>query len=399
MTVPNTTFKIYSGALKAYEADDKRRLKTVASSTIKDLAGDSMTENAINKMAESAKDRMTIFLNHSYDVPEDVFGTVEDVTVQKRGEYFDLDFDIVLNDVNPRAMQTWEAIQKGTKLGTSIGAKILDGWQDKSSGGYIFDDVALLEASIVGIPANPRSWVEYAVKSLTETAPTTKVTVGEAGVEKATVWVDVSADGSVSSTVETDPPAEDGKKKKKDDEPEVTKAEEEPKDDRKAVDAGKDAPEDEEVLLPTEDDTPANSTDTDAHAEQETVSPPPVPAPQDAQKSIPETGDGAVPPLDHDLAELVGLKSVLNLLTKTTGELVEARKALGEEAAAHAVTKANLAMAKREQKAMTAIIEKVSSLPIGRRAPFDDQVQQFRTRFAHMYDESFLQMLENNTDD
>lgn len=396
MTVPNTTFKIYSGALKAFEAEGKRRLKTVASSTIKDLAGDSMTEKAIEQMATSARNNMTIFLNHKYEVPEDVFGSVEDVQVTRREEFVDLDFDIVLNDTNPRAVQTWEAINKGTKLGTSIGAKILDGWQDKSSGGFVFDSVELLEASIVGIPANPRSWVEYAVKSLTE-APAHKITVGEAGVEKATVWVDVSADGSVSSTVETDPPAEDGKKKKKDEEPEVAKAEE-PKDDRKAVDAGKDEPQGDEVG-PTEDNTPAKSTDTDTHAEQTTAADAPVPTSQEAQKSAPENEDGAVPPLDHDLTELMGLKSALSLLTKTTGELVDARKALGEEQVAHAVTKAELAVVQRDQRAMQAIVEKVASLPIGRRVQFDSEVQRFRTQFAHMYDENFLKMLETNSDD
>ena len=392
--VPNSTFKIYSGALKAYEAEDKRRLKTVASSTIKDLSGDTMTESAINKMAESARNNMTIFLNHSYSVPEDVFGSVEDVQVVQRGEFVDLDFDISLNEANPRAVQTWEAISKGTKLGTSIGAKILDGWQDKSSGGYVFDDVELLEASIVGIPANPRSWVEYAVKSLTE--PTTIRTEIKPDAEKATVWVDVSADGSVSSTVETDPPAEDGKKKKKDVDPEIAKAEE-AKDDRKAVDAGKDAEEDK--INPSVEDSPANSTDTDTHAEQTTAPDPAIPTPQEAQKSGPETGDGKVPALDHDLEELLGLKSALSLLTKTTGELVEARKALGNEQAEHAVTKARLAEAERDQVAMKGIIERVASLPIGRRAQFDSEVQRFRTQFAHMYDDNFLTMLESNSND
>jgi len=392
--IPGTTFKIYSGALKAFEADGKRRLKTVASSTIKDLAGDSMTVSAIQKMAESAKDRMTIFLNHSYDVPEDVFGTVEGVQVVQRDEFVDLDFDISLNDVNPRAVQTWEAINKGTKLGTSIGAKILDGWQDKTTGGYVFDDVALLEASIVGIPANPRSWVEYAVKSLTE-QPTLKTTTVTPDAGKATVWVDVDAEGKVSTTVETDQP-EGSKKRKKDEESEVIKAEE-PKDDRKAVDAGKEEPKEDE-LNPSVEDSPANSTDTDTHPEQTTAPEATVPASQEAQKSTPENEDGKVPPLDHELEELVGLKSALSLLTKTTGELVETKKALGDEQAAHAVTKATLSQIRRENKAMQAIVEKISSLPIGRRAQFDDQVQRFRTQFAHMYDEDFLKMLENNND-
>jgi len=38
--------------------------------------------------------------------------------------------------------------------------------RDRKSGTYNIEHVELLETSLVGVPANPRSWVEYAVKSL-----------------------------------------------------------------------------------------------------------------------------------------------------------------------------------------------------------------------------------------
>ena len=38
----------------------------------------------------------------------------------------------------------------------------------KKDGVLMISDLELLEASIVGIPANPRSWVSYAMKSLTD---------------------------------------------------------------------------------------------------------------------------------------------------------------------------------------------------------------------------------------
>ena len=169
-------FKIYTGMLRAYETKSadgttRKRLKTTASSTIKDLAGDEIQLPAIEKAAAAARDNMTIFLNHSYDVPEDVLGSCEDAQVIQRGvdgdgnAIIDLDFDIGVNEINPRAIQAWESINSGVKLGTSIGAIVRHATK-KKGGGLLIDDLDLLEASLVGIPANPRSWVQYAVKGL-----------------------------------------------------------------------------------------------------------------------------------------------------------------------------------------------------------------------------------------
>jgi hypothetical protein len=178
-------FQIFSGVLMAYTASVKqadgserevKMLRGIASSTVKDLHGDRMTDNAIAKMEQSAKSNMTIFLNHSYEVPEDVAGSVVSAWSTKDASETAADgnpiallhFEISVNEQNERAVKAWSAIQGGTKLGLSIGAMIPDGgatW-DKQAGGYIIDDIELLETSIVGIPANPKSWVEYAVKSL-----------------------------------------------------------------------------------------------------------------------------------------------------------------------------------------------------------------------------------------
>jgi hypothetical protein len=178
-------FQIFSGVLMAYTASVKqadgserevKMLRGIASSTVKDLHGDRMTDNAIAKMEQSAKSNMTIFLNHSYEVPEDVAGSVVTAWSTKDASETAADgnpiallhFEISVNEQNERAVKAWSAIQGGTKLGLSIGAMIPDGgatW-DKQAGGYIIDDIELLETSIVGIPANPKSWVEYAVKSI-----------------------------------------------------------------------------------------------------------------------------------------------------------------------------------------------------------------------------------------
>ena len=174
-------------ALKAIKGDDgKMRLLGTASSTIKDLHGDNMLLSALEDMEKAANNNLTIFGNHSYQVPEDVYGSTESASIKNAGTVdengdpiYDLKFSIVMNDENDRAVKTWKAIDKGSKLGISIGANIPAGGavRDKKSGAYTIAHVDLLETSIVGIPANPRSWVENAMKSLSMPAQKAATTV------------------------------------------------------------------------------------------------------------------------------------------------------------------------------------------------------------------------------
>jgi len=175
-------FKIYTNALKAYEADNGDRYVTgTTSSTIRDLHGDEMTLSALKSMEATAKQNMTIWLNHEYQVPDDLFGSVKDARIVKRidetgQEVFDLDVDIsvVSEDENPEAIRAYRAIKRGVKLGLSIGAKVdrVSKKVDKSTGEetYVIDSVKLMEASVVGIPANQRSYLQNAVKSLRNAA-------------------------------------------------------------------------------------------------------------------------------------------------------------------------------------------------------------------------------------
>jgi len=171
-------FKIYTNALKAFEADNGDRYVTgTTSSTIRDLHGDEMTLAALKSMEATAKQNMTIWLNHEYQVPDDLFGSVKDARIVKRidasgQEVFDLDVDIsvVSEDENPEAIRAYRAIKRGVKLGLSIGARVdrVSKKVDKATGEetYVIDSVKLMEASVVGIPANQRSYLQNAVKSL-----------------------------------------------------------------------------------------------------------------------------------------------------------------------------------------------------------------------------------------
>lgn len=396
-SMPDHKFNIYSGVLKAYEADGQKRLKTVASSTITDRSGDTMTERAIRKMAESAKDNLTIFLNHSYSVPEDVFGSVEGVAVVQRGEVWDLDFDIRLNEANDRAVKTFEAIQGGTKLGTSIGAGINEGGYklDKSTGGVIFDDVELLEASIVGIPANPRSWVQYARKSLMDSEivdrTTFKTTDGtEVTVDKAKVWIDVDEKGKVSTAVDTDGPAEDKGKdsKKKDDVPAVTKA----KDDDKESNT----PADLEPVV--DEDSPEHPENNEAVGDPDNI----TPTAQEVEATDPESADDkgeTKKALAPDAVKAEDFVSIVNMLRQTTSELVTARKAQADAEAAQTRAEEKLHQVEEDLEKAKEIVETVASLPIGRRSVVQYHVNDFRTRFGHVYGEDFVKMLENKTND
>lgn len=174
-------FQIFTGALSVLTKDlgdgtQKKVLRGTASSSIKDHHGDEFTPGAIAKMADSAKrSGMTIFLNHKYSVPEDVFGSTLDAAYMTRQEgmdaFADMDLEIGINEANPRALATVDALENGTRLGISVGC-IVKEWHPRDAkdrfgmDGMIIDDAELLEASIVGIPANPRSWVQGAVKAL-----------------------------------------------------------------------------------------------------------------------------------------------------------------------------------------------------------------------------------------
>ena len=162
-------FKLYTNALKAYTSENgDLYVRGTTSSTIRDLHGDEMTIGALQSMKETAKQNMTVFLNHNYNVPDDLFGSVTDARIVKRfdteigAEVYDLDIDVrvVGEDENPLAMKTYRAIKRGVKLGLSIGAKVDKVSKKKGDGGedtYIIESVKLLETSVVGIPAKPSS--------------------------------------------------------------------------------------------------------------------------------------------------------------------------------------------------------------------------------------------------
>lgn len=181
-------FKLFTGAFEGGTKKDAegsiiKTLHCTASSTIEDLHGDVMTLSCVQDMAKQARKGplgkgLTIFLNHKYSAPEDVAGRVTQASAQSSGvkdeegaEIWDLHYDISLTRNNPRVDQTYAQItEDGISLGVSIGAYILEyDYRDKEAGfwgGLIINKILLVETSIVGIPANQRSWVQNAVMAV-----------------------------------------------------------------------------------------------------------------------------------------------------------------------------------------------------------------------------------------
>ena len=155
------TDKIKAFETKSASGEPEYHLKGIASSTVVDRQGDRIDSTAQVQMEAQSKG-LTMFLNHSYNVPEDIFGTCGDSYLERsidasQGECVDLIIDVKVNTENERAMKTWRAVNKGTSLGFSIGAEIVDyGFEGDT---LVISGVNLYEISCVGIPANQRAMI------------------------------------------------------------------------------------------------------------------------------------------------------------------------------------------------------------------------------------------------
>ena len=170
-------FKIMSdGVIKAYRDESgTRRFSLTASSDDTDLVGDVMTAAALKRM-ETAAPGTTMFLNHSYSVPEDVFGAVESARVRaktlKSAETSSdttmlcLEYEGVVEENNDRAVKVHDMMMAGrVKLGASVSVLVTDKTAARD-GRRLINDVYYLECSVVGMPCNRQSWVESANKAL-----------------------------------------------------------------------------------------------------------------------------------------------------------------------------------------------------------------------------------------
>jgi hypothetical protein len=397
------TFKIFSNALKAFEKDvdgtARKFLSCTASSTVEDLHGDRMTAECVQGMAPQAKSKgMNIFLNHSYKVPEDVFGkTVDSKIVARSGDggaqIWDLDLEIMLNEANPRAIDTYAAIKdQGMKLGVSIGAMIEDyEFIDEEAGfwgGLEIKEVNLLEASIVGIPANQRSWVVNGLAAL--------------GAPKAII------NKALGRTKETNPP----KPAPEPPEPPAPAPEPVTADfkvkigEQRIILDGKDITAEVEVqviekeITPNPDGSFTLKGDSDAPASPEAESQDGGDTSSDDDDEGTETqasatledAAAAVDALASAGADASMLEILLSFLEGATEEVASLRKT-------NADLTTELEQAQTDVQRAAEIVETIAKTPLGRKAGFSAPVSTFRSRYAGYYSEGLLKLLDGEDKD
>lgn len=167
-------FTIITKALAgAMSEDGRRRFKMTASSTIVDMAGDEIEMTALEKMAAQFREGRTIFMNHEWKNVDSAFGLTDSAEIIQRGfdpktnkPIFDLDIGGVVNTPNPRAVQLADSIDGGfVKLGASVTA-IVRKHRRNAVGGMNVSDVEVIEASVVGVPENQRSWAQKAAVAI-----------------------------------------------------------------------------------------------------------------------------------------------------------------------------------------------------------------------------------------
>lgn len=384
MTLP--MFKVFTGPMQAYTASvggvERKFIKTTASSTVTDRKGHEFDVRALQKMGQAAPG-MTIFLNHEYQVPEDLFGTVSEALARHNGfdsdqnAVWDLDLDVMVNESNPRAVQAWEAYQNGVRMGVSVGV-IVKEWEKSKKDADIMKilDVDFLEASIVGIPANPRTWVQGAVKSITA--------YSAAKADGTLETLDLLDDLAHAEIVDesdgepVDPPLG------------VPVLSTEPTDTEDDGDEEREAEESSEPTDPANDDSlsgqeEAKSVTDDAKtdaAEELSADSDPEASAQGANQDAPG-GEAVSQPEASVVAGidlLVGtykaqVQDLTEQLNTTTKERDDAREA------------ARLAME---------IVERISALPLGRKATYQMEIKSFRRDLAGVYGDDFLAFLERD---
>lgn len=165
-------FRIYTDGMVS-DKQQQNIVHMIGSSTQRDLEGDQMSLKALNDMTK-APSNLTVWLNHDYTLPDSIFGSVVGTPkiVHQEG-VADLHLAVSVEMENPAAARVKRYIDNGRRLGCSIGCMVTEfevpddaGEEDWYKNPIIIHGVQVVEYSVVGIPANQRSWVENAIRGV-----------------------------------------------------------------------------------------------------------------------------------------------------------------------------------------------------------------------------------------
>lgn len=163
-------FKIITSAMELGSWRGEPVVNMIGSSTIRDRKNDVMTESALVDMTK-VEPGMVIWLNHDYKLPDSLFGSlIKSPSIKYTDSYADLHVTSDVEMGNAAAARTYAYIDKGRKIGCSIGARVDEArideelFEKKGEIALIIEHVTPVEWSVVGVPCNQRSWVENAIK-------------------------------------------------------------------------------------------------------------------------------------------------------------------------------------------------------------------------------------------
>lgn len=142
----------------------------IGSSTVRDMHGDMVLESALTDMASKAGPGLVLWLNHDYTLPDSVFGSlIKSPNITVADGIADLHITSDVEMENKKATDTYKMIQKGRRFGCSVGMRVdaaeIDEAYYEETGllALQISKVTPVEWSVVGVPANQRSWVENAL--------------------------------------------------------------------------------------------------------------------------------------------------------------------------------------------------------------------------------------------
>lgn len=382
---------IITGAMKIAESGDDtvHLINVTASSTTEDLYGDSITEECIRDMARQAMKQlsgkpMTFFFNHRYSVPEDVFGKVASSSLVSRANeedgtpIWDLDLAVQLAWSRQRVRDTWTLIKEdGVTLGVSIGAYILEySFKDEKQGfwgGLIIEKMLLVETSIVGIPANQRSWVQNGVIAIGKSLGLNERALQKyvnGRMDREGVLMR-SKNASLTAATETTVTEQTT---------ESAATEETKSADPAQVEATEAAPEQES---PAEEATVEETSETPA---DETTESPDSALTEAAPEVARKLEAGEVPEFEI----------VLQALEQAATELSASRARVKTLEAENTDLTAKLTQATQERDFATEIVEQIAKTPLGRKTQFAAPINSLRAKFAGIYDDGYLKLIDES---
>lgn len=173
-TTTNQKFKITVPITRCYlrksaDGTQKYVIEGMASNADLDLTGERMAESAILSMAKSVQTHPVLFKSEHLDDWDAEFG---EVTALSATPNYQLMMEAELDPDHYRTKTLVKALEKGKKLGLSVGGYVIESsyeWlSDLGRKVKTYTDIALEEISVTSNPAVANTWLTNITKSVTD---------------------------------------------------------------------------------------------------------------------------------------------------------------------------------------------------------------------------------------